>query len=135
MNSDSIIAGKTPAGGLGLIDEIAARIAQIKADYNELDEASIRLGNLILNAREPIGASELIYLEREMAKLEREGHILELMLSICEPQTLRDVLVMLSIAGYRLSAIETSEESAKDDILVLGRTLDRTIPLLAKLAG
>jgi hypothetical protein len=69
-----------------------------------------------------------------MAKLEREGDLLELMLSICEPQTLRDVLVMLSVAGYRLSAIETGEDSAKDDILVLCRTLDHAIPLLEKLA-
>jgi hypothetical protein len=57
------------------------------------------------------------------------------MLSICEPQTLRDVLVMLSIAGYRLSAIDTNEESYNDDIRVLDRTLSRTIPLLEKLAG
>ena len=70
-----------------------------------------------------------------MSKLEREEAILEEMLSICGPQTLRDVRMMLSVAGYRLSAVETNEESAKDEISLLGRTLDRAIPLLEKLAG
>jgi len=135
MNIDNFAASKTAAAAPRCIDEITARIAQIKADYDKLDEASIRLSNLRRTAGAPIGGSELIYLEREMTKLEREEATLEQMLSLCEPQTLRDVLVMLCVAGYRLSAIETNEENSKDGICVLGRTLDRTISLLEKLAG
>jgi len=132
---NNIAMRKMTAAARGWIDEISARIAQLKADYDKLDDASIRLSNLTWTAEEQIGGSELIYLEREMTKLEREEAILEEMLSICEPQTLRDVLVMLSVAGYRLSAIDPNEESSKNDIRVLDRTLSRTITLLEKLAG
>jgi len=135
MNFNNMATGKTAAAARGWIDEITARIAQLKADYDKLDDASTRLSNLTRTAGEQIGGSELIYLEREMTKLEREEAILEEMLSICEPQTLRDVLVMLSVAGYRLSAIDPNEESSKNDIRVLDRTLSRTITLLEKLAG
>jgi hypothetical protein len=135
MHFDRFAGSKTVATAPGLIDEIATRIARLKADYEKLDDASIRLSNLSSAAGERIGGSELIYLEQKMIKLERQEVILEEMLSICEPQTLRDVLVMLSIAGYRLSAIDASEESSKNDIRVLGRTFDRAIPMLEKLAG
>ncbi len=135
MNFDRITTRKTSAAGLSWIDEIIARIAEIKADYDKLDEASTRLSNLNWTARESIGGSELVYLEREMTELDREEAILEQMLSISDPQTLRDVLVMLSVAGYRLSAIDTNEENSKVDTHVLDRTFSRIIPLLEKLAG
>ncbi len=135
MNFDNIATGKLAAAAPGWVGEITTRIAQIKADYDKLDEVSTGLSNLTRTAGEQIGSSELIYLEREMTKLEREEAILEQVLSICEPQTLRDVLVMLAVAGYRLSAMDANEKVSRDDIRVLDCTFSRIIPLLEKLAG
>jgi hypothetical protein len=132
---DKLVPSEIAAAAPGCIDEITTRLAQIKADYDKLDEASIRLSNLSRSAGQHVGGIELVYLEREMTKIEREEAALEQMLSLSEPRTLRDVLVMLSVAGGQLSELETGEESYGESIRLLGCTLDRIIPLLETIAG
>jgi hypothetical protein len=119
-----------PAAATSWVEALAARLADLKQKYNNLDETHWRI-------------------EPAMARLEYESESIEKFLSILTPKTLVDVTIMLTLCRYRLTRLEDAKKAAEEagrstaaiyrtcerDVAVLKNTLDRVITALEKLAG
>jgi hypothetical protein len=119
------------------IEVIAARIAQLKAEYDRIDGVSTRLSQV---KDQSIGISENIYLEKKMTQIEKDLVILEEALSLCEPSNARELLIVLAVSSYRLDSVKgcdpgDTKNMFERDCDVLERTLDNAIDALEKLAG
>ena len=118
-----------PAAATSWVEALAARLADLKQKYNNLDETHWRI-------------------EPAMARLEYESESIEKFLSILTPKTLVDVTIMLTLCRYRLTRLEDAKKDAEEadrspaaiyrtcerDVAVLKNTLDHVIPALEKLS-
>jgi hypothetical protein len=141
-NFDADIAQRIKAKGkpeqaqkLSRIEETAARLVEVKTQYNDLDRASYTARHL---RNEKYSAASHIKIAMDAAL--HEQHTLEQALSVAKPESLVDVLITLTVSLWRLDAIrDLASEDFKDDFEtdrgIVENTLERAIPVLEKHAG
>jgi hypothetical protein len=131
---DAEIAARIKAKGTperpSRIEEIATRLAEIKAQYAALDRASYAARRLPKHSGEYCAAS---HIKSAMDAAYHEQHTLEQALSVVRPESLRDVLITIAVSFWRMDAIK--EDSFETDCGIVENTLERPIPVLERHAG
>ncbi len=122
------------------IEEIAARLAELERDRNELDVISVKLRNSPSGPMREFDRRKSSAIENEMKRILREIWILEEMLSISKPQTASEILITTAVASYRVDAlkftdIEKGQPAYEKDCAILESTFSYSIPALEQLAG
>jgi hypothetical protein len=122
------------------IQEIGARLAQLKRQFNEVDGANFVISRMPESVLKTQDYSHRSYLDAASTEIEREMEILERSLSVEIPESTIDALIMTACCSYRLDIIKAAVSEGGDaqddtDRLIVEDTLNRVIPALEKLAG
>lgn len=116
------------------IEDIGARLAELRRQYHALEKAKWAIGRLPEDTERRSEYDHASYLQSAMDDNDREKQILEKALSLGRPASVRDALIMLVPCIYRLDLWRGGAEDDGDSALV-EKTLNQVVQVLEKLAG
>jgi hypothetical protein len=121
------------------IEETAARLVEVKNQYNELDGASYTARRLPKRSGRGEKYCAASRIEIAMDAASHEQYTLEQALSVAKPESLRDTLITIAVSLWRLDSIKNAavenEADFETDRGIVENTLQRAIPVLEKHAG
>jgi hypothetical protein len=135
-------ATKMEPSKLTPVQQIAARLAVLKRQRNDIDGASLEVKDFPDREPRPSYCNKS-YLTQVVADIDHENDVLELALSVAKPDTACDVLIMTAVCAHRLDFVEDGlslqqqegEHENESDRRIVADTIRRVVPALEIIAG